>query len=405
MVVLAPLEAGSAKLWSVYWGEKAMSNSYSLRPKKSDGFSFGLWTIMNVGRDPFGEATRPPINPLDVIAELGKRNVYSFELHAEDLVPMGTGARERDRLVREAKKRMGANDIKCTNCGSNCFSHPVFKDGAFTSNDARVRAFAVQRYMYAIDMGYELGCRLCNLWWGRDGLEVEGSKDPRDALKRLRECCNLLTEYVVGNYPDYELSIEAKPNEPRGDIFLPTTGHALGFIATLDHPEKWGVVPELAHVRMAGLNCVHEVAQALDAGKLRGIHLNSQKPLRYDQDIRFGAEDLKESFFVVYLLETSDYRGTKSFDCHPYRTEDRRGVWDFVEGNMRAYLLLMEKVKTFQQHPEIQRILARIRGAQGPLPPPEKIAATEYDVKKLMATRLPYEKLDQMIIEILIGAR
>ena len=382
-----------------------MSNSYSLKPKKSDRFSFGLWTIMNIGRDPFGEPTRPPINPLDVIVELAKRKVYSFEMHAEDLVPMGTGARERDRLVREAKKRMRDYRIKCTNCGSNCFSHPVFKDGAFTSNDPHVRAFAVQRYIYAIDMGYELGCRLCNLWWGRDGLEVEGSKDTRDALKWLRECCNVLTEYVLRNYPDYELSIEPKPNEPRGDIFLPTTGHALAFIATLDHPEKWGVVPELAHVRMAGLNSVHEVAQALDAGKLRGIHLNSQKPLRYDQDIRFGAEDLKESFFIVYLLETSDYEGTKSFDCHPHRTEDRGGAWDFVEGNMRTYLVLREKVNLYQQDRQIQRILTRIRGVQKALPSPENIAATEYDPGKLMATRLPYEKLDQMIVELLLGAR
>ena len=382
-----------------------MARAYSLRAKKSDRFSFGLWTIMNTGRDPFGEPTRPPIDPLDVIVELAKRNVYSFELHAEDLVPMGTGARERDRLVREAKKRMGDYDIRCTNCGSNCFSHPVFKDGAFTNNDPQVRAFAVQRYLNAIDMGYELGCRLCNLWWGRDGLEVEASKDARDAMKWLRECCNLLTEYALKNYPDYELSIEAKPNEPRGDIFLPTTGHALGFIATLDHPEKWGVVPELAHVRMAGLNSVHEVAQALEAGKLCGIHLNSQKPLRYDQDIRFGAEDLKEAFFVVYLLETSDYQGTKSFDCHPYRTEDREGVWDFVEGNMRTYLLLKEKVKAFEKDNDIQGILNAMRARQKPLPPLEEIAAAQYDTEKLMATRLPYEKLDQLVVELLLGAR
>jgi xylose isomerase len=382
-----------------------MARAYPLRAKKSDRFSFGLWTIMNVGRDPFGEATRPPIDPLDVIVELAKRNVYSFELHAEDLVPMGTGARERDRLVREAKKRMADYNIRCTNCGSNCFSHPVFKDGAFTNNNPEIRAFAVQRYLRAIDMGYELGCRLCNLWWGRDGLEAEASKDARDAMKWLRECCNLLTEYALKNYPDYELSIEAKPNEPRGDIFLPTTGHALGFIATLDHPEKWGVVPELAHVRMAGLNSVHEVAQALEAGKLRGIHLNSQKPLRYDQDIRFGAEDLKEAFFVVYLLETSDYQGTKSFDCHPYRTEDREGVWDFVEGNMQTYLLLKEKVKAFQKDSDIEGILNAMRARQKPLPPLEEIAATQYDAEKLMATRLPYEKLDQLVVELLLGAR
>ncbi len=382
-----------------------MAKANSLRPKKSDRFSFGLWTIMNVGRDPFGEATRPPIDPLDVIVGLARRKVYSFELHAEDLVPMGTSSRERNRLVREAQKRMEDHNIKCTNCGSNCFSHPVFRDGALTSNDVTIRAFAVQRYMRAIDMGYELGCRLCNLWWGRDGLEVEGSKDARDALKWLRECCNLLTEYVMRNYPDYELSIEPKPNEPRGDIFLPTTGHVLGFIATLDHPEKWGVVPELAHVRMAGLNSVHEVAQALDAGKLRGIHLNSQKPLRYDQDIRFGAEDLKESFFIVHLLETSGYQGTKSFDCHPYRTEDRQGAWEFVEGNMRTYLILREKVKSFLQDSAIQRVMKTVLGKQKPLPSLETIAATEYDVEKLLKGRLPYEKLDQLIVELLLGAR
>jgi xylose isomerase len=382
-----------------------MPKSYELKPKKSDRFSFGLWTILNVGRDPFGEPTRPPVDPLDVIVDLAKRNVYSFELHAEDLVPLGSSLRERNRLVGEAKKRMHDHNIVCTNCGCNSFSHPVFKDGALTNNDPKVRAYAVQRYIYAIDMGYELGCRLCNLWWGRDGLEVEGSKDARESFKQLRECCNLLTDYVLRNYPDYELSIEAKPNEPRGDIFLPTIGHALGFIATLDHPEKWGVVPELAHVRMAGLNNVHEVAQAIDAGKLCGIHLNSQKPLRYDQDIRFGAEDLKEAFFVVHLLETSHYRGTKSFDCHPYRTEDRRGVWDFVEGNMRTYLLLKQKVKEYQQDAQIQGLLSRIRGKQRPLPNLEQITKTTYDLETLMSSRLPYEKLDQRIIELLLGAK
>lgn len=378
----------------------------SYKPQKSDKFAFGLWTIQNTGRDPFGEPTRSGMTGLDVIAELGKRNVYSYEMHAEDLVPDGTSTAETDRLLKEANKRMADHDIKCTNCGSNVFGHPAFKDGALTSHDPKVRQYTMQKYMRSIDIGVAVGCNLCNLWWGRDGAEVDAAKDPMEAIKWLREGLNYLQAYIdKQGYKGYRLAMEPKPNEPRGDIYMPTVGHGLALIATLNKPENCGIVPELAHARMAGLNAYHEVAQALEAKKLYGCHFNGQKPLRFDQDLRFGAEDLKESFLVVKLVEDAKWEGTRSFDAHAYRTADREEVWDFVDGCMRTYLILKEKVQRFNADGEIQGILKDLRGTQEALPPHDQLKAATIDADALAKKKLHHEKLDQLTQEIIMGVR
>lgn len=379
----------------------------SYTPSKPDKFTFGLWTIMNTGRDPFGEPTREPMSGLDVISELGKRNVWAYEMHAEDLIPDGSSAAERDRLLREAKKRMADHDIRCVNVGANVFGHPAFKDGSLTSHDPKVRQLALQRYLNAIDVGVEVGCTLCDLWWGRDGAEVDAAKNPVDAIKRLRDGLNYLQDYIdAQGYKGYRLAIEPKPNEPRGDTYLPTGGHALALISTLKKPDNCGLVIELAHARMAGTNAYHEVAQAVECGKLFDIHLNGQKPMRFDQDLRFGAEDLKESFFVVKLLEDTGWDGPRSFDAHAYRTADREEVWDFVSGNMRTYLILKEKARRFNADPEIQGILKDLAaGADAPLPAPKELKATSFDLVALAKRKLHHEKLDQLTQEILMGVR
>jgi len=376
-------------------------------PRKSDRFALGLWTVMNTGRDPFGEPTRGPLSGLDAINELGTRNVYAFEMHWEDIIPDTAGAAERDGIIKEAKKRMADSDIVCGCSGANTFTHPVFKDGAFTSHDPKIRQMAIQKYLTAIDVGYELGCRLTNIWWGRDGIEVDAAKSPVQAIKRLREAFNYLQAYIDDNkYAGYRLSIEPKPNEPRGDTYLPTVGHAMALIATLNKPENCGLVPEVAHVRMAGLNAYHEIALALESDKLFGVHLNSQKPLRFDQDIRFGAEDLKESFFIVKLLEDHKWQGNRCFDAHAYRTADREEVWDFVNVCMRTYLILREKAVAFNRDAEIQGILRELhRGCDAPLPASADLRSADIDPAPLAARRYHHEKLDQLVQELLLGVR
>lgn len=377
------------------------------RPKKSDRFAFGLWTIMNRGRDPFGEATRESIDPLEVITELGKRGVWGIEMHAEDLIPDGTSPLRRDKLIKEAGKRMADQGMACVNCGANTFSHPVFKDGALTSHDPKVRQLAMQRYLNALDVGHALDCRLCDLWWGRDGAEVDAAKDPVEAIKWLRDGLNYLQDYIdEQGYTGYRLAIEPKPNEPRGDIYLPTVGHALGLIATLKKPDNCGLVVEIAHSRMAGLNAYHDIAQAIECGKLFGCHFNAQKPMRYDQDLRFGAEDLKESFFIVKLVEDTGWKGPRSFDAHAYRTADREEVWDFVMGCMRSYLILREKVEQFNKDREIQALLIDLRaGSDEPYPRSSKLKRQRLNANKLARRKLHHERLDQLTQELLLGVR
>ncbi|HEY5039567.1 MAG TPA: xylose isomerase, partial [bacterium] len=314
----------------------------NLKPKKSDRFSFGLWCTANQGRDPFGEGTRSRLDPITNIKELGKRNVYGFNYHDDDLIPFGTHLQLRNKIIKQTKQVMKDYGIVCSMATTNLFYHRVFKDGAFTSHDPRVRAFALQKVMKNIDLGVELGAKTYVFWGGREGTEVDASKTPEEALKHYRECMNFLVRYVKHNGFNLKFAIEPKPNEPRGDIFLATAGHVLAFIETLEDPDMVGVNPEIEHSRMANLNTYHDFAQCMEAGKLYHIDLGAQKPGRFDQDLRFGSEDLKETFFVVKLLEDNGWAGTRNFDEHPYRTEDEKGVWDFVEGSMRTYLILME---------------------------------------------------------------
>ena len=384
-------------------------------PRKSDKFTFGLWTVGNPGRDPFGDATRIPVTPVERVHKLAELGAYGVNLHDNDLVPFGASARERDQIVAEFKQALSDSGTVCAMATTNLFSHPVFKDGAFTSNDPKVRAFALQKAMSSIDLGVELGAPIYVFWGGREGVEVEASKDPLEAGKRFRDALNFLSEYVLDQGYDLKFALEAKPNEPRGDIYLPTTGAMLGFIETLDHPEMVGVNPEFAHETMAGISFVHAVAQAIDAGKLFHIDLNGQKPGRFDQDLRFGQEDYKQNFFLVKLLEDSNYTGPKHFDAHALRTSDPADVWEFAKGCMRTYLILKEKVQKFNADPEIQALLKEINAGDKVLDPiltakySKDNAATlrgiNFHADDLAAQPLPYEKLDQLVFDLLMGVR
>jgi xylose isomerase len=295
---------------------------------------------------------------------------------------------------------------------TNLFTDPVFKDGAFTSHDARVRGYAVQKTMRAMDLGVELGARTYVFWGGREGAEVDAAKDPIEAIKRFREAIDFLCEYARDQRYDLRFALEAKPNEPRGDIYFATTASYLAFIDTLAHPDMVGVNPEVAHEHMIGLNFYHVVAQAIEAGKLFHIDLNDQKPGRFDQDLRFGSESIKALFFVVKLLEESGYDGPRHFDAHAYRTEDMDGVWDFARGCMRTYLMLKEKACRFREDREIQSLLSEIRAnaADVVIGPYSRDRARHlkdqpFDRQALAARPLPYERLDQLVIDLLCGIR
>lgn len=381
-------------------------------PRKEHKFTFGLWTVGNRGRDPFGDVVRAPLSPVRIVQKLSELGAYGVNLHDNDLVPIDATASERDRIVREFKKALDDYGMKLVMGTTNLFYHPVFKDGAFTSNDPQVRAYALQKSMQAIDLAVELGAEIYVFWGGREGTECDASKDPVDALKRYRECINFLIGYVKDQGYTLRFAMEPKPNEPRGDIFLPNVGAMLAFINTLDDPSMVGVNPEVAHEHMAGLNFTHAVAQALEAGKLFHIDLNAQKLTRYDQDLRFGSEDIKGAFFLVKLLEDYGYDGPRHFDAHAYRTEDEEGVWEFAKGCMRTYLILKEKARQFNEHPAIQELLAQIQPRDAQLESlmarytPENAKALRqqpFDIESLGKKGLQYEKLDQLVIDLLMG--
>jgi len=389
----------------------AANDEYTPRPEHH--FTFGLWTVGNIGRDPFGEPVRPVLAPTRAVEKLAELGAYGVNLHDNDLVPATASAAERDRIVREFKAALQASGMKVPMATTNLFSDPVFRDGAFTSNDARVRAFAIQKTMAAIDLGVELGATTYVMWGGREGVDTNAGKDPRAAIAWYREAVNFLSGYVRSQKYDLKFALEAKPNEPRGDIFLPTTGHMLAFIATLDHPEMVGVNPEVAHEQMAGLDFTHGVAQALDAGKLFHIDLNGQKIGRFDQDLRFGSDDIKGAFFLVKLLEEARWPGMRHFDAHAYRTEDEQGVWDFAAGCMRSYLVLKAKAKRFVKDTEIQQLLGelRARGAAGGAPVAfsadraRALKGERFDLPAMRAQGYAYERLDQLTMDLLLGVR
>ena len=383
-------------------------------PKPDHKFTFGLWTVGNIGRDPFGGPVRDPKSPADLVRLLGEVGAYGVNFHDNDLIPIDATPAEAEAIKRDFRNALDETGIVVPMATTNLFTDPAFKDGAFTSNDPKVRAYALQKTMNAIDLGVEFGAKIYVFWGGREGTETDASKNPIDAIKRSREAMNFLCEYALDQKYDLKFALEAKPNEPRGDMYNSTTGHMLAFIETLDHPEMVGVNPEVAHEHMAGLNFTHGVAQALDAGKLFHIDLNDQAFGRYDQDFRFGAVNLKSAFFLVKLLEDNSYDGSRHFDAHAYRTEDYDGVKDFARGCMRTYLVLKEKAAQFNADMEVQSLLAEINADDGSMAQ----YFGKYDSAKALALKeqtfdrvtlgkrgLKYERLDQLTVEVLLGVR
>ena len=386
-------------------------SSGTYHPKPEHKFSFGLWTIGNRGRDPFGEAVRPAIPPNEIVALLAEVGAWGVNLHDNDLVPIDAVPAERDRIVREFKTACEKHGLVVPMATVNLFYDPVFRDGAFTANNREVRAYAVQKTMRAMDLGAELGAKLFVLWGGREGTETDASRRPDHAFKNLRESINYLCEYNLHKKHGFKFALEAKPNEPRGDIYMPSTGAYLGFIPTLDHPEMVGVNPEVAHEHMAGLNFVHAVAQAWEAGKLFHIDLNDQYPGRYDQDLRFGSASIKALFWLVKFLEDVGYPGPRHFDAHAYRTEDVEGVKDFARGCMRTYLILKEKARQWNADKDIQSLFAEINssgiGHVGKYSSQnaQELLNKSFDRTTLAHAGLMYERLDQLTVDLLLGVR
>jgi xylose isomerase len=390
-----------------------MSRDNLYLPKPEHKFTFGLWTVGNRGRDPFGDFVRPIISPVHIAAMLGEVGAWGVNLHDNDLVPIDATCAERDAIVRDFKKACKEHGLVVPMATVSLFFHPVFRDGAFTSNDPEVRAYAVQKTMRAMDLGAELGAKIFVLWGGREGVETDACRRADEAIKDLREAVNYLCEYNIDRGYGLKIALESKPNEPRGDIYMATTGHYLGFIPTLDHPEMVGVNPEVAHEQMAGLNFLHGVAQAWEAGKLFHIDLNDQMPGRFDQDLRFGSVNLKAAFFLVKFLEEVGYEGPRHFDAHAYRSEDYEGVKDFARGCMRNYLIFKEKAKQWNADPEIQGLLKDLSADSNGAPTVGEyskqgataLLAHAFDKDAMMKKRLPYERLDQLTVDILAGVR
>jgi len=377
-------------------------------------FTFGLWTVGWQARDPFGDATRPWLDPVESVHRLAELGASGVSFHDDDLIPFGSNDATREKLITGFKNALAETGMKVPMATTNLFTHPVFKDGAFTSNDRDVRRFAIRKTLRNIDLAAELGATTYVLWGGREGAEIDAAKDVRNALSRYKEALDLLCDYVVDKGYDIRFAMEPKPNEPRGDIFLPTVGHAIAFIGALERPEMVGVNPETGHEQMAGLNFVHGVAQALWHGKLFHIDLNGQRSIKYDQDLVFGHGDVLNAFFLVDLLENSEYDGPRHFDYKPMRTEDIDGVWASAAANMRTYLLLKERSAAFRSDPEVQAALAASRVDQTAIPTlatgesyDELIADVDahVDVEALAARGFAYAQLDQLAIEHLLGAR
>lgn len=377
-------------------------------PKPEDKFTFGLWTVGNRGADPFGSAVREKMPPAKIVEMLGRIGAYGVNFHDNDLVPIDAPSAERDAIVAEFKKACADNGIKVPMVTVNLFYEPVFRDGAFTANDSRVREYALQKTMQAMDLGAEFESEIFVLWGGREGVETDACRTVPDAIKRFRECLNFLCEYNISQGYGYKFALEAKPNEPRADIYFPTTASYLAFIETLEHREMVGVNPEVAHEQMPGLSMMHAVAQAWEAGKLYHIDLNDQYPGRYDQDLRFGSVSPRQMFWLVKFLEDVGYAGMRHFDAHAYRTEDDAGVEEFARGCMRTYLILKEKARRWNEHAEIQSILSDIAANPSSVGAftAEKAAAIlskNIDRNELASKGLNYERLDQLSMDIIYG--
>ncbi|MFE6686275.1 xylose isomerase [Streptomyces sp. NPDC057743] len=383
-------------------------------PTPDDKFSFGLWTVGWRGRDPFGDATRAALDPVESVHRLAELGAYGVTFHDDDLIPFGASETERDAHLKRFRQALEATGLTVPMATTNLFTHPVFKDGAFTANDRAVRRYALRKTIRNIDLAAELGADTYVAWGGREGAESGAAKDVRAALDRLKEAFDLLGQYVLEQGYDLRFAIEPKPNEPRGDILLPTVGHALAFIERLDRPELYGVNPEVGHEQMAGLNFPHGVAQALWADKLFHIDLNGQSGIKYDQDLRFGAGDLRAAFWLVDLLETAGYQGPRHFDFKPPRTEDFDGVWASAAGCMRTYLILKERAAAFRADPRVREALraARLDGLARPTAEDglaallaDHTAYEEFDATAAGERGMAFEQLDQLAMEHLLGAR
>ncbi len=386
--------------------------NYDPDPKMK--FTFGLWTVGNIGRDPFGGPVREPISPVEICDLLGEAGAYGVNFHDNDLVPIDATSAERDQIVKDFKKALKNNGLVVPMATTNLFGDPVFRDGAFTANSAKVRAYAIQKTMRAMDLGAEFGAKIYVFWGGREGVESDAMKNPVDAIKRFREAIDFLCEYSIQQGYGYKFAFEAKPNEPRGHMYFAVTGSYLALIPTLAHPEMCGVNPEVAHEHMAGLNFVHQVAAALEAKKLFHIDLNDQEFGRYDQDFRFGSANLKHAFFLVKLLEDYGYNGSRHFDAHAYRPADYADVKQFARGCMRTYMILKEKAERWNKDKEIQGLLKQINVEDSALSKltkkfsagnAKKLLSAPLDRVELAKIGLPYERLDQLTMEVIMGIR
>lgn len=382
-----------------------------LTPTREDKFAFGLWTIGHVGRDPFGDPTREPISPADFVYGLDKVGAWGVSFHDDDLLPPGTSNSEKENIKKSFRKALDETGIVVSMATTNLFTLPCFKDGAFTSNDPAVRKFALQKVMRSIDVGAEFGAPTIVFWGGREGVEAAGSKYPLDALERYREAMNFLIGYVKDQGYQMRFAMEPKPNEPRGDTFLPTIGHTMAFIETLDDPSMVGLNPEVAHETMAGLSFYQGVAQAIWQKKLFHIDLNDQKIGRYDQDLRFGSEGIKDNFFLVRLLERSGYSGPKHFDSRPYRNEHGEGVWEFARNSMRNYLAFAAKARAYDADPKVQEAeklagvntLAQETIGKYSTSVANDLKSQEFDYEKLAERNYYNEKLDQLALDHIFG--
>ncbi|SFC91157.1 xylose isomerase [Streptomyces aidingensis] len=388
----------------------------SYQPSPADKFTFGLWTVGWQGRDPFGDATRGALDPVESVHRLAELGAYGVTFHDDDLIPFGSAPAEREAHIKRFREALEATGLKVPMATTNLFTHPVFKDGAFTANDRDVRRYALRKTMRNIDLAAELGAEVYVAWGGREGAESGAAKDVRAALDRFKEAFDLLASYVLERGYNLRFALEPKPNEPRGDILLPTVGHALAFIEKLEHPELFGVNPEVGHEQMAGLNFPHGIAQALWADKLFHIDLNGQSGIKYDQDLRFGAGDLRSAFWLVDLLESAGYGGPRHFDFKPPRTEDFSGVWASAAGCMRNYLILKERAAAFRADPEVQEALRAARLDELAAPTlnegesaadllADRSAFEDFDVDAAAARGMAFEKLDQLAMDHLLGAR
>jgi xylose isomerase len=393
-----------------------------LSPTKSDNFTFGLWTVGWQARDPFGDATRAPVDPVETVHRLAELGAAGVTFHDDDLIPFGSDDGRRDDHIKRFRAALDETGLTVPMATTNLFTHPVFKDGAFTSNNRDVRRYALRKVMRNMDLAAELGASTYVFWGGREGAETDAAKDVRAALDRYREGIDLLAQYSIDRGYGLRFAIEPKPNEPRGDILLPTIGHAIAFIAGLEHHEMVGVNPEVGHEQMAGLNFVHGISQALWAGKLFHIDLNGQHGPKFDQDLVFGHGDLLSAFFLVDLLENGGpggapaYEGPRHFDYKPMRTEDMTGVWASAAANMRTYLLLRERADAFRADPEVQEALAASRVAELGVPTladgetydallADTSAYESFDADAMAAAGYGFGRLDQLAVEHVLGAR